>query len=75
METRLAYYHAEFAASELEITAGEGQRVTDMIAKAPPGPIKTKWGIAFRDYDECVTYIRQSNSIKAPPGGVALPLP
>ena len=58
-----------------EIASGESQRVTDMIDKAPPGPIKTKWGIAFRDYDECLNYIRQSNSIKAPPGGVALPLP
>ena len=35
-----------------EIAEGEGQRVIDMIAKAPPGPIKTKWGLAFRDYDE-----------------------
>src|SRR3954470_16088185 len=50
-----------------EIAEGESQRVIDMIAKAPPGPIKTKWGIAFRDYDECVKYIRQSNSIKSPP--------
>ena len=58
-----------------EIAEGEGKRVIDMIANAPPGPIKTKWGIAFRDYDECVEYIRQSNSIKVPPGGVALPLP
>src|SRR6202171_3732187 len=58
-----------------EISEGEGQRVTDMIAKAPPGPIKTKWGLGFRDYDECLKYIRQSNTIKAPPGGVALPLP
>src|SRR5438132_12156981 len=58
-----------------EIASGESQRVTDMIDKAPPGPIKTKWGIGFRDYDECLDYIRQSNSIKAPPGGVALPLP
>src|SRR3954451_2982622 len=58
-----------------EIAAGEGQRVIDMIDKAPPGPIKTRWGIAFRDYDECVKYIRHSNSIKAPAGGVALPLP
>ena len=55
-----------------EIAEGEGQRVIDMIAKAPSGPIKTKWGVAFRDYDDCVTYIRQSNSLKAPPGGVAL---
>src|ERR1700745_2446939 len=58
-----------------EIAEGEGQRVIEMTAKAPPGPIKTKWGLGFRDYDECVKYIRQSNSIKAPPGGVALPLP
>src|SRR6202035_1671500 len=58
-----------------EIAGGEGRRVIDMIAKAPPGPIKTKWGVGFRDYDECLKYIRESNSIKAPPGGVALPLP
>src|SRR5260370_21527344 len=58
-----------------EIAEGEAQRVTDVIAKAPPGPIKTKWGLGFRDYDECLKYIRRSNSIKAPAGGVALPLP
>ena len=45
-----------------------------MIDKAPPGPIKTKWGLAFRDFDECVAYIRASNSLKAPEGGVTLPL-
>src|SRR5882672_11197844 len=56
------------------IAEGEGQRVIDMIDKAPPGPIKTRWGLAFRDYDECVRYIRESNSLKAPEGGVALPL-
>ena len=57
-----------------EIAEGEGQRVVDMIDKAPPGPIKTKWGLAFRDFDECVAYIRASNSLKAPEGGVTLPL-
>src|SRR5215471_5776084 len=57
-----------------EIASGEGQRVVDMIDKAPPGPIKTRWGLAFRDYDECVNYIRESNSLKAPAGGVVLPL-
>src|SRR5215204_6945418 len=57
-----------------EIAEGESQRVIEMIDKAPPGPIKTKWGLGFRDYDECLKYIRRSNSIKAPPGGVALPL-
>src|SRR5436189_6298843 len=39
-----------------EIASGESQRVTDMIDKALPGPIKTKWGIGFRDYDECLNY-------------------
>ena len=58
-----------------EIAEGEGQRVTDMIDKGPPGPIKTKWGLGFRDHDECVKYIRELNSIKAPEGGLALPLP
>jgi hypothetical protein len=58
-----------------EIARGESERVIDMIEKAPPGPIKTKWGLAFREYDECVAYIRESNSLKAPEGGVALPLP
>ncbi|MEA2744415.1 MAG: hypothetical protein QOG25_2786 [Acetobacteraceae bacterium] len=57
-----------------EIADGEGQRVIEMIDKAPPGPIKTRWGLAFRDYDECVAYIRSSNSLEAPEGGVALPL-
>src|ERR1700675_2967276 len=52
-----------------EIASGESQRLTEMIDKAPKGPIKTKWGVAFRSYDECLEYIRQSNSIKAPPGG------
>ena len=59
----------------VEIAEGERQRVIEMIDKAPPGPIETKWGLGFRDYDECVKYIRQSNSLKAPEGGVALPLP
>src|SRR5919109_5664102 len=40
----------------VEIIEGEGRRVSEMIEKAPPGPIETKWGIAFRDYDECMEY-------------------
>src|SRR6202158_4306106 len=54
-----------------EIAEGESKRVIDMIDKAPPGPIKTKWGLGFRDYDECLKYIRQSNRITAPKGGVS----
>src|SRR3954452_21476270 len=37
-----------------EIEAGEERLVIDMIDKAPPGPIQTKGGIAFRDHDECM---------------------
>src|SRR5215471_21190559 len=57
-----------------QIAEGEGQRVTDMIDNAPPGPIETRWGLGFRDYDECMDYIR-TKGIKAPEGGLALPLP
>jgi hypothetical protein len=58
-----------------EIAEGEGQRVVEMIDNAPPGPIKTRWGLGFRKWDECVDYIRRSNTLKAPAGGVVLPLP
>ena len=59
-----------------QIADGEGQRVADMIANAPPGsPIETKWGVGFRKYDECMDYIRRNNPMEVPEGGVALPLP
>jgi hypothetical protein len=57
-----------------QIAEGEGQRVIDMIDNAPPGPIETRWGLGFRNYDECVDYIR-AKRIKTPEGGLALPLP
>ena len=56
-----------------QIAEGEGQAVIDMIESAPPGPIETQWGPGFRRYAECLDYIR-ANPIKAPEGGVALPL-
>src|SRR5882762_2135816 len=34
-----------------EVAEGEGQRVIEMVDKSPPGPIKTQWGLGFRDYD------------------------
>src|SRR5712691_8757055 len=57
-----------------QIAEGEGQRVVDMIDKAPPGPIATRWGRGFRDYDGCLDHIR-ATGIAAPEGGLALPLP
>src|SRR5260221_7064924 len=56
------------------IAGGESQSVLDMIDKAPPGGIETQWGLGFRDYDGCLDYIR-AKGIKAPDGGLALPLP
>src|SRR5271154_829427 len=40
------------------IAEGEGQRVIDMIDKAPPGPIETPRGPGFRNYDQCLDDIR-----------------
>jgi hypothetical protein len=37
-----------------QIAEGEGQRVIDMLENTPPGPIETRWGLGFRDYDECM---------------------
>src|SRR5271156_4645283 len=56
------------------IAEGEGQRVVDMIDKAPPGPIETPRGPGFRNYDQCLDDIR-ANGIAAPEGGLTLPLP
>lgn len=65
---------AALEAALAQIAEGEGRRVVDMIDNAPPGPIETEWGLGFRDYAECVAYIRE-NGILAPEGGLALPLP
>src|SRR5215471_1584967 len=65
---------AALEAALRQSAAGEEQAVIDRIANAPPGPIATKWGVGFRSYAECLAYIRAHN-IKAPAGGVALPLP
>lgn len=54
-------------------STGEGRSVIEWLENAPPGPIETKWGIGFRQYDECMDYICENN-IEAPEGGVALPL-
>jgi hypothetical protein len=56
-----------------QIAEGDGQRLTEMLDNAPPGPIETKWGLGFRRYAECLEYI-QANNIEAPEGGLALPL-
>ncbi len=57
-----------------QIATGESQRVVDMIANAPPGPIETRWGAAFRSFDECLADIR-ARGVAAPDGGLAVPLP
>ena len=56
-----------------EIAEGEGQRLIEMLDNAPPGPIETKRGSGFREYQDCLDYIR-ANNIEAPEGGLAVPL-
>jgi hypothetical protein len=56
-----------------QIAEGTWQAIIDLLESAPPGPIRTKWGVGFRSYSECMEYIR-ANKIEAPEGGVALPL-
>src|SRR5271154_3923852 len=47
-----------------QLAEGKGHALSEMLESAPPGPIKTKWGIGFRTYAECLNYIR-ANNIKA----------
>ena len=56
-----------------QIAEGHAKTFIERIENAPPGPIETKWGIGFREYEECLEYIR-ANDIEAPEGGLALPL-
>jgi hypothetical protein len=56
-----------------QLAEGQGQALSEMLDNAPAGPIKTRWGVGFRSYSECLEYIR-ANKIEAPEGGVALPL-
>ena len=55
------------------IRSGKGQAVIDMLDSTPPGPVETQWGTGFRSYEECVGYIN-AKGLKAPEGGVVLPL-
>jgi hypothetical protein len=57
-----------------EAKEGEARRLSESIENAPPGPIETKWGPAFRTYDECLAHIK-AIGLTAPEGGLALPLP
>ena len=56
-----------------QVAEGTAQALIDRLDNAPPGPIETRWGLGFREYEECLDHIRV-NGIEAPEGGVALPL-
>ncbi len=64
---------AALEAALRQIAEGHGRALIDRLDHAPPGPIETPWGVGFRRYRECLDYIR-ANHIRAPEGGVALPL-
>ena len=56
-----------------QIAEGNGDEIIKLLDTAPPGPIDTKWGKGFREYDECLAYIHEQG-MTAPEGGVVLPL-
>ena len=56
-----------------QIAEGHAKAFIEGLENALPGPIETKWGLGFREYEECLEYIR-ANGIEAPEGGLALPL-
>ena len=64
---------AAIEAALKQVADGDGQAFIDRIENAPPGPIETRWGLGFREYEECLDHIR-ANGIEAPEGGLALPL-
>ncbi len=64
---------AALEAALQQIAEGHSQELIDRLDSAPPGPIETKWGPGFREYEECLDYIR-ANGFEVPEGGVALPL-
>ncbi|MBV1877026.1 MAG: hypothetical protein KUG79_05225 [Pseudomonadales bacterium] len=64
---------AAMAAALEQIAEGQAQAIVNKLETAPPGPVQTEWGVGFRRYAECLNYI-QTNNIKAPEGGLALPL-
>lgn len=65
---------AALEAAFAELDNEERAKVVELIESGPTGPIETKWGVGFRNYDECLAYIREQR-IEAPEGGLALPLP
>ena len=56
-----------------QIAEGHAKAFIDWIESTPQGPIETKWGLGFREYEDCLDYIL-ANKIEAPEGGLALPL-
>ena len=64
---------AAMEAAFKQIADGAGRETIEMLNTAPPGPIETKWGTGFREYEECMAHIR-ANNMTAPEGGVVLPL-
>src|SRR5579859_8197814 len=49
---------AAMEAAFRQLAEGQGKALSEMLDNAPISPIKTKWGIGFRSYAECLEYIR-----------------
>ena len=42
---------AAIEAALKQIADGKGQEATRLLKTTPPGPVETKWGLGFREYD------------------------
>ncbi len=56
-----------------QIAEGKVHAFVDKVENAPAGPVETEWGPGFRNYEECLAFIRETG-MSAPEGGVVLPL-
>ena len=56
---------AATAAALKQVAEGKGRDISCMLEAAPPGPIKTQWGIGFREYGECVAKEEKDNRNRA----------
>jgi hypothetical protein len=56
-----------------QIMGGEGQRVIDMIDRAPPSGVETKWGRGYGRMSDCLAAMEDMD-LDVPDGAMSIPL-
>lgn len=56
-----------------QLATGTVQETQTYYKSQPPGGIKTKWGVGFKTYEECIAHIN-ANPVELDEGAVYLPL-